>query len=139
MLAKDVMSTNPKTLPPTASLKEAAELMEAQDFGFVPIAENDRLVGAVTDRDLVVRGVAEGRDPNNTTLGEVMTKGIQYCFESDSEEEIANRMEKEQIRRLVVLTENKRLSGISLGDVATKVGDEKLSGEITYAVSEGCH
>ncbi|MBA3661162.1 MAG: CBS domain-containing protein [Gammaproteobacteria bacterium] len=137
MLAKEIMSKKPEFLPPTASLKDAALRMKAQDYGFIPVGENDRLVGAVTDRDIIIRGVAEGKDPNKTQVGEVMTQEIHYCFEDDALEKIVDQMETLQIRRLVVLNKDKRLVGIiSLGDIATKSKNLKLSGELAEAVSQ---
>lgn len=136
MLAKDIMSKKPNLLPPTATLRQAAQEMKTNDCGFIPIGENDRLIGTVTDRDITTRATAEGRDPNSTTLREVMTKDIQYCFESDNLEKVVEHMEKEQIRRLVVLNKDKRITGIiSLGDIATRSKDLKLSGRLTEAVS----
>lgn len=136
MIAKDVMSKKPEFLPPTASLKQAADLMRTHDYGFIPIGENDRLIGAVTDRDITIRATSEGRDPNKTTVRDVMSKGIHYCLESDDIEKVAQQMEKLQIRRLVVLNENKRMTGIiSLGDIATKCKNPELCSELTDAVS----
>lgn len=136
MLAKDIMSKKPEFLPPTATLKQAADQMRTHDYGFIPVGENDRLVGAVTDRDITIKAVAEGWDPNKTTLGKVMTKGIHYCYETDSLEDVALQMEQLQIRRLVVLSKNKRMTGIiSLGDIATKSHNPTLCSEVTDAVS----
>ncbi|RDI40965.1 CBS domain-containing protein [Aquicella lusitana] len=137
MKAKDVMSKKPEFLPPTATLKEAARQMNTHDYGFIPVGENDRLIGAVTDRDIVIRAVAEGKDPAKTTLRDVMSKGIHFCFESDDIEKVAQQMEQLQIRRLVVLNKDKRLTGIiSLGDIATKCHNPSLSAELTDAVSQ---
>lgn len=137
MLAKDIMSQKPEFLPPTATLKQAAAQMQKYDFGFIPVGENDRLIGAVTDRDITIRAVAQGKDPSKTTLKEVMTKNINYCFETDDLTKVAKKMEDLQVRRLVVLNKNKRMTGIlSLGDIATKCKNEKLCSEITEAVSE---
>ena len=136
MLVKDIMSRKPEFLPPTASLKQAADQMYTHDYGFIPIGENDRLTGIVTDRDIAIRAVAKGKDPNKTTLKDIMTEGVAYCFESDHIEKAAQLMQKQQIRRLVVLNEKKRLTGIiSLGDIATKGKNVKLCGELTDAVS----
>jgi CBS domain-containing protein len=136
MLVKDVMSSKPEFLPPTATLKQAADQMYAHDYGFIPVGENDRLIGVVTDRDITIRGVAKGKDPAKTMLKEVMTEGIAYCFESDHIEKAVQLMEKQQIRRLAVLNEKKRLTGvISLGDIATKCKNAKLCGELADAVS----
>lgn len=136
MRAKDVMSKKPEFVPPTATLKQAAAQMEAHDFGFLPIGENDRLIGAITDRDIAIRATARGKDPTKTTVRDVMTKNVEYCFEDDDLNEVVSHMESQKIRRLVVLNKNKRMTGIiSLGDVATKCKDEKLCSELTDAVS----
>lgn len=137
MLAKEIMSKKPEFLPPTATLQQAADQMRTHDYGFIPVGENDRLIGAVTDRDIVIRAVAEGKDPSTTTLREVMSKGIQFCYETDSLEKIASHMENLQVRRLVVLNSDKRMTGvISLGDIATKSNNVILCGEVTDAVSQ---
>ena len=136
MLVKDVMSSKPEFLPPTATLKQAADQMYAHDYGFIPIGENDRLIGVITDRDITIRGVAKGKDPVKTILKEIMTEGVAYCFESDHIEKAVQLMEKQQIRRLAVLNEKKRLTGVvSLGDIATKCKNAKLCGELADAVS----
>lgn len=137
MQASNLMTRDPEILSPEITLAKAAEIMGKQDFGFLPIGENDRLIGAVTDRDLVIRGVAQGKDPNTTTVRDVMTDQIRYCFENDSVEKVADMMSELQIRRLVVLNDKKRIVGvISLGDLATKSNNETLSGKVTTAVSE---
>ena len=136
MLAKEIMSKRPEFLPPTATLKQAADQMRTHDYGFLPVGENDRLIGAVTDRDIAIKAVAEGWDPTKTTLTKVMTKGVHYCYETDTIENIATQMEQLQVRRLVVLDKNKRMTGIiSLGDIATKCRNAKLCSELTDALS----
>ena len=137
MKANDIMSKKPEFLPPTATIKEAAKLMRDQDYGFIPVGENDRLIGTVTDRDITIRAVAEGKDPNTVTLKEVMTEELCYCYDTDTTETIAQLMEESQVRRLVVLNADKRMVGIiSLGDLATKCKNAKLSSEVTDAVSQ---
>jgi CBS domain-containing protein len=136
MQAKNVMSKKPEFAPPSWTLKQAADQMRTHDYGFLPIGENDRLIGAVTDRDMVIRAIAEGRDPNKTTVREVMTSEVQYCFETDNIEDVVQQMESLQIRRLVVLNKDKRMTGIiSLGDVATKGRNSRLCSELIDAVS----
>lgn len=136
MKVKEIMSKKPEFLPPTATLKEAANRMRSLDFGFIPVGENDRLIGVVTDRDMIIRAIAAGKDPNKTVLRDVMSEGIQFCFETDDLKKVAQKMEKLQIRRLVVLNNDKRMIGIiSLGDIATKCKDASLCSEITEAVS----
>jgi len=135
MKIKNIMSTKVEFLPPTATIKEAAKQM-LKDFGFIPVGENDRLIGSVTDRDIVIRAVAEGKD-SNTLLRDIMTDTIQYCFEEDSVEVAANKMKELKIRRLVVLNADKRMVGIvSLGDIATRSEDQALVGKLTEKVSE---
>lgn len=137
MLAKDIMSKKPEFLPPNATLTQAADQMLIHDYGFIPVGENDRLIGAVTDRDITVRAIAAGKDPTKTVLRDIMSKGIHFCLETDSLEKVVQQMEKLQIRRLVVLNKDKRMTGIiSLGDIATKGKDVKLCSELTEAVSQ---
>jgi CBS domain-containing protein len=110
--------------------------MRSLDVGVLPVCDGDRLVGMLTDRDLTIRAVAEGRDPKITTVEEVMTPEVAYCFEDQDIEEAERVMEKHQIRRLPVLNREKRLVGIvSLGDFATK-DDETRAGETLERVSE---
>jgi CBS domain-containing protein len=137
MLAKEVMSKKPEFLPPTATLKQAADQMRTHDYGFIPVGEDDRLIGTVTDRDIAIRAISEGKDPNKTTLRDIMSDNVYYCFEEDSLEKVANKMEELQIRRMIVLNKNKRMTGIiSLGDIARKCKNVKLCGEVTEAISK---
>lgn len=137
MQVKDIMSKKPEFLPPTATLTEAARKMVQLDCGFLPIGENDRLIGALTDRDIIIRALANGKDPNKTTIKEVMSDGIQFCLDTDDLNKVAKQMEELQIRRLVVLNKDKRMVGIvALGDLATKSKNPMLCGEIADAVSQ---
>lgn len=136
MLAKEVMSRKPEYLPPNATLKQAADQMRSHDYGFIPIGENDRLIGALTDRDIAIKAVAQGWDPNKKTVKDAMHKGVYFCYESDNLEKVVAQMEKWQVRRLIVLNKDKRMTGIiSLGDIATKFKNQKLCSELTEAVS----
>ena len=135
MLVKDVMTTDFRLVAPDTSLRQAAELMRDGDYGYLPVGENDRLVGAVTDRDIVVRGIASGYEPQ-TPIKEVLSKSIIYCFEDDEIAEAADLMKREQIRRLCVLNGDKRLVGvISLGDIARVGYNTKLTGDIETEVA----
>lgn len=135
MVVKDAMSKKPVYLAPNATIKEAAENMIKLDCGFIPVGENDRLVGTVTDRDIVIRATGKGKDAS-TQLKDVMSENVLYCFEDDDIKTAAENMSKNQIRRLVVLDKDKRLTGVlSLGDVARKTPDEKISGEAIEAIS----
>lgn len=94
--------------------------MAVDDVGFLPVGENDRLVGTITNRDIVVRAVAEGKD-GNATVRDVMTKDVKYCFEDEDIEHVAQNMGDIQVRRLPVLNRDKRVVGVvSLADAALK-------------------
>jgi len=119
MQVSELMSSDVKMVSPETTLREAARLMREADTGFLPVSENDRLVGAVTDRDIALRAVAEGKDPNATRVREAMSAHVAYCFEDQDPREIADMMGEKQIRRLPVLNRAKRLIGVvSLGDLA---------------------
>jgi CBS domain-containing protein len=137
MQVKDMMTRGAECIFPDATLQEAAQRMKSLDVGPLPVCENDRLVGMLTDRDITVRAVAEGRDPRATRVRDAMTEGVCYCFEDDDVADAARLMKEKQIRRLLVLDHNKRLTGIvSLGDLAVETGDEHLAGETLERVSQ---
>ncbi len=120
MLVKQCMIKDVQLASPETTIKEAAQKMRDGDFGALPVGENDRLVGMITDRDIVIRAVCEGKDPSKTTVKECMTKQILYCYEDQSLEEVAKNLGDNQIRRVPVLSREKRLVGIvALGDIAT--------------------
>ncbi len=137
MQLKDIMTRNPVVLAPDATVREAAEKMRDLDSGVMPVGEDDQLLGMLTDRDITIRATAEGKDPNTTPVREVMTPEVVYCFEDDDVRDAARKMEEHQVRRLIVLTRDKRLAGIvALGDIAVHAPSDQLAGEITEAVSE---
>jgi CBS domain-containing protein len=137
MQAKDIMTNKAEIISPDTTLNQAAQKMRSQDIGFLPIGENDRLIGAITDRDIVVRGLAAGKNADTTTVKDIMTNDIRYCFETDTLDKVAEIMSSSQIRRLAVLNAAKRIVGIiSLGDVATKSENAALTGKVTADVSE---
>ncbi len=138
MQVHEVMTPGAEFTHPNSTLQEAAQMMRDLDVGPLPVCgENDRLVGMITDRDIVVRAIAEGRDAKTVRVKDVMSPDILYCFEDEGVEEAARLMRDRQVRRLVVLNRDKRLTGIvSLGDLATKTRDKALSGETLEQVSE---
>jgi CBS domain-containing protein len=137
MQVKEVMTRGVECVPPDCTLQEAAQKMKALDVGPLPICDNDRLAGMLTDRDITVRAVAEGLDPRTTRVRDVMTPEVVWCFDDQDVEEAARLMKEKQIRRLLVLNRDKRLVGIvSLGDLAVETGDEQLAGETLEKVSE---
>ncbi|MFA6139638.1 MAG: CBS domain-containing protein [Hyphomicrobium sp.] len=120
---------------PQTSVAEIAKKMRELDVGSIPVGENDRLIGMVTDRDIICRGVGNGRDVNKLTARDVMTKGIVYCRDRDSLDEALGIMESKKIRRLPVIDDSKRMVGmLSFGDIS-HAASPKLSGELMAAVS----
>jgi len=114
----------------------AAQAMQELDVGVIPVCDGDRLVGIVTDRDIVVRCVAQGRQVDNTRLNDVMSSGTCWCFEDQPVDEAMVQMGEAQIRRLPVVDRNRHLVGIvSLGDVAVKA-DADRAGEALESISE---
>ena len=119
MKVSDVMSRKVEITSPEDSIQRAAQMMARIDSGVLPVGEGDRLVGMITDRDIAIRGAGEGRDPADTPVSEVMTREVKYCFEDDEIGDAAESMARLQVRRLPVLSREKRLTGIiSLGDIA---------------------
>jgi CBS domain-containing protein len=118
MKVRDAMTPEVQLCTPDDTLKDAAEAMGALGVGLLPVADNDRLVGMISDRDIAVRGVGMGRGPDSR-VGDVMTAEVKYCFDDQDLEEIATNMGNIQVRRLPVLNRDKRLVGIiALGDIA---------------------
>ena len=134
MRVKDVMTENPQVVLPQTSLKEVADTMKSLDIGVLPVCENDRLVGMITDRDIVVRAEAEGLSPA-ANVDQAMTPDVTFCFEDDDLDSAVKLMEEKRIRRLPVLNADHRLVGIvSLGDLA--VSGDQAAGEVLERVSE---
>ena len=118
MKVKETMSTNVRLANPNQTIREAAQAMAEVDSGVLPVGENDRLVGMITDRDIAVRGIAKGKGPD-TSVRDVMTEHVDYCFEDQDVDEVTKNMADIKVRRLPVLNRDKRLVGIiSLGDIA---------------------
>lgn len=136
MKVGDLMSKDIEIINPDFSLQQAAEKMRNLDVGFLPIGENDKLVGTITDRDITIRATAEGLDPKRTKIRDIMTKKVVYCFEDQPLEEAVKKMEDNQIRRLTILNKDKRAVGVfSLGDLSVS-GDGKIIREVIENVSE---
>ena len=134
MKIKEVMTKDVEVIGPEASLREAAEKMRELDVGAIPVCEAERLVGVLTDRDIAVRAAAEGYDPNEVEVREVMTPDPVYCFEDSEIQEAADLMADMQIRRLPIVDQEEKLVGIvSLGDLA--LTDPNLSGQTLEGVS----
>lgn len=135
-LIRDVMNTRVDTLNPEQSVAEAAKMMRDDNVGAIPVAQNDKLIGMVTDRDIVVRSLANGRDAAEMPVREIMSEGILYCFDDQETAEVARNMGDNQVRRLPVINHDKQLVGIvSLGDLAVKASHEN-AGEALEQISQ---
>ncbi|MCE0722427.1 MULTISPECIES: CBS domain-containing protein [Legionella] len=136
MQVKEIMTSKPEFLLTTATITEAAKKMRELDTGFLPIGDKakDKIVGILTDRDLVISALAN-KNPLDTPVKNVMHKDVWYCFENDDVKKAYESMKEKQIRRLIVLNKDKKLSGVlSLGDIALHC-DSKLSGETLKKIS----
>jgi len=129
-MTRDVRIANPGQ-----SIRDVAKIMAEIDAGSMPVGENDRLVGMITDRDIAIRAIAKGKGPD-TPVRDVMSKDVKYCYEDEDLEHVARNMGDIQVRRLPVVSRDKRLVGIvSLGDVAQNE-DSETTGETTAGVSQ---
>jgi len=139
MKVADIMSRDVQMVGPTQNLVQAAQLMREFDIGVLPVAENEQLVGLVTDRDIVVRGLAEGREAAAISVSEVMSPEVLYCFDDQPLNEVAANMADQQVRRLPVVTHAKKLVGfLSLGDIAQAGADAEAATALA-GVSEAKH
>ena len=135
MKVSEAMTCDVRVTSPDQSIREAARIMAEIDAGVLPVGEGDRLVGMITDRDIAVRAVAEGKGPD-TPVREVMTQDVKYCFKDEDTDHVARNMADQQVRRLPVVNRDKRLVGIlSLGDVAVMEG-ARPAGEALTGVSQ---
>jgi CBS domain-containing protein len=135
MKVKDAMHKGCEWVAPETPVPQIAKKMRDLDVGAIPVGENDRLIGMVTDRDIACRAVANGKDCTKLTARDVMTKGIIFCRESEGIDDAIRIMEQKKVRRLPVIDDQKRMVGIlSLGDVCHAATHE-LSGEVLAAVA----
>lgn len=138
MQLRDVMTKDVQLTSPNTTIKKAAAAMRESDVGLLPVGENDRLVGTITDRDIAIRAVADGKDPNNTSVRETMSEGIIYCYEDQEVEDAAEMMRTRQVRRLPVLDRDKRLVGIvALGDLAVESAAIRPAAQALSGISRG--
>jgi CBS domain-containing protein len=135
-IVQDVMSTDPRAVDAGKPVAEAAKLMKDEDVGLAPVVEGDRLVGTLTDRDIAVRVVAEGRDPGSTPVGEVASKNVVTVEPAQNLDEALSLMAQHQIRRLPVVEEGGRLVGVvAQADVARSAGHSD-TGELVEKISQ---
>jgi len=136
MKVKEMMTRNVEVIQPNDSLQMAAQKMRDRDIGFLPVYEGDELIGVVTDRDIAIRAIANGTNPNAIVGREIVTSPVVYCFDDQDVEEAARLMRENQIRRLIVLDRknNQSVGVISLGDLAGTV-KEKTAGKTLESIS----
>jgi CBS domain-containing protein len=132
---RDVMTQKPTSCEPQATVADAAKVMAREDVGPIPVVEGNRLVGLVTDRDLVVRVLAEGRDPQATTVGEVASTNLVTLSPEQDLDEALQVLARHQVRRLPVVEEGKLVGIVAQADVA-RHGDDKSTGEVVEKISQ---
>ncbi len=134
---RDVMTPNPKAVTANESLLEVARIMRDRDTGVVPVVEGKKVIGLVTDRDIVVRALADGKDCKVIRVSDVMTKGVYTVKEDASVDDVLKIMAKDEIRRVPVVNSNGELSGIvSMGDVSRKTGKDDEIGKVVQDLSK---
>jgi CBS domain-containing protein len=136
MKVTHIMTTNVECIAPDTTLEKAAQLMKDLDVGFLPVLDNDRLVGTITDRDIAIRSVAEGHDVRKTTARDIMSTQVFYCYDDQDISECGHSMQDQSVRRMLVLDRKKNLVGVvSLGDLAAK-SEAPLAGKTLKHISE---
>jgi CBS domain-containing protein len=136
MKVREILTGKVEVVAPGASLYDAARKMRELDIGALPVCDGERLVSMLTDRDLAVRAVAEGRDPRTALVRDSMTAEVVWCFEDETASSVELMMAGKQIRRLPVLDREQRLVGIvSLGDLATRTGAARAVAKTLEKVS----
>jgi CBS domain-containing protein len=137
MKTQEIMTRKVQLAEPTLPIAKAAQKMRDLNIGFLPICENDKLIGTLTDRDITIQSVAQGRDPRLASVREIMSQQVFYCYEDDDIEHAAEHMKEREVRRLVILNREKRLVGVlSLGDIARASGEQQLAGETLGQIAE---
>jgi CBS domain-containing protein len=131
---KEVMTRDVRACEPNATVADAAKVMAQEDVGPIPIVEDGRLVGIVTDRDIVVRVVAEGRDPKTTTVNEIASTELVTVSPDDDLDEALNRLAERQIRRLPVVEGDRLVGIVAQADIA-RLGKDKKTGEVVEEIS----
>ena len=134
MRVSEAMSRDVRVANPQQRISEAAKIMDEIDAGALPVGEDDKLVGMITDRDIAIRAVGKGKGPD-TPVSDVMTKEIKYCFEDEELDHVSQNMAELQVKRLPVVNRDKRLVGIlALGDIAGKAGP-RVTGRAVEGIS----
>jgi CBS domain-containing protein len=136
MKIKEVMNSTVETIEPDATLRVAAQKMKELDVGSLPVCEGEKVIGMVTDRDIVVRATAEGAEPNKAHVREVMTPEVVCCSPEQDVKAAAKLMEEKKVRRIPIVDGQQHAVGIvSLGDVAARSHNPRLAGEVLSQVA----
>ena len=140
MRVRDIMTKIVLAIPEETSAEDAARMMRDNNVGLLPVGEKDRIVGVITDRDLVVRVIANAMDAKHTPVSGVMTRQFYHCFDDQDVEDACFIMEEKRVRRLLVFSRSRDLIGIlSLDDVATRTNKEELTGHALSKVAKRAH
>jgi CBS domain-containing protein len=135
MKVSEIMTTNVECVEPDTGIRELALTMQTLDVGFLAICENDRLIGTVTDRDMVLRAIGRGRDIDATSARDIMTAEVFWCYENEDVKDVTEKMRDKDVRRMLILNKERRLVGVvSLGDISKVEEDE--SGKTLRDISE---
>jgi CBS domain-containing protein len=137
MQVKDMMTSKVECISPEDPIRDAAQLMKSLDVGFLPVLDDGRLVGTLTDRDIVLRVIAEGKDVQYCKARDVMTSDVFWCYEDQNVDEVADCMAEKETRRMLILDHAKRLVGVvSIGDLAKVGGEQQKTGETIKEIAE---
>lgn len=139
MKCSEIMTKDPVCCLPSDTVQRAAELMRDQDVGLIPVVDDERtnIIGVITDRDLALRVVAEGKDPTKTLVQEVMTTGVISCTVNDDLQKALDLMEKYQLRRIPVIDDTGALVGIiAQADIATRINEPEKTAEVVEEISK---
>jgi CBS domain-containing protein len=133
---RDVMTANPACVSPSQSLAEAARILRDEDVGSLPVCEDDRVIGIVTDRDIVIRAVADGSDPRMQSVGDVASRDVRTVDPDTSLDEALKLMASSQVRRLPVVEDGRLVGVLAQADIAEEDGGKK-TGELVHEISQG--
>ena len=136
MRVSEAMTREVRVASPGQSIREVAKIMAEIDAGAMPVGDNDRLVGMITDRDIAIRAVAQGKGPDTPVRDVMSTEQVLYCYDDEELDHVAKNMSEQQVRRLPVVNRDKRLVGIvSIGDLAVDTGEDELKAQVLEGVS----
>jgi CBS domain-containing protein len=136
MQLSQIISHDVKTISPEASIRDAAMCMREADIGALPVCDGQKLVGMITDRDIAVRAIAQGEDPEQCRVSDAMTSDVIYCYEDEDVEQAVKIMEQKQLRRLPIVNRDKQLVGILAQADIARTGRDEMSGNMVEKVSQ---